>query len=420
MSSEKEQDSDESHTNESSTLLEKEKSRIIQKEKLEPRAIMQRFLNILPGIPQISYLTKKHQVSIDTPSYFRFLGAGTCSQVFEIPSTSDVFKVANDPGSETDHLWNEYYMHTRIVEMTRHGPFSGFEITKQKFFVSMNDTAWWSDHLKYFPPHLLHKPANLFCYERILPLSQPHRNALIDRYAPDQAKITELKADPANRGCLARIYLGKRRETRNDYSFQVRNFNLHLDQMEDLGMNYKEYGTAMGKALATLHWGCFIDGKGVEFVLGSPGEIQNFNKPGSSCFPLLKAPIRKPLTIDQISKLAPNTSTWQSYAAVYAVATTKIWMLDFSRCSVLSEDKEEMKAQLMQSFFGNCPYYPRPSPVLARDGKLWELFRQSYEITSADCIVRRRQKLMFYDHIPGQFMNMVEAEQRARMERMVG
>jgi hypothetical protein len=130
MSSENEKDLDESHTNESSTLLEKEMHRIIQKEKLEPRAILNRFLNILPDIPQMSYLTKKHQVAIDTPSYFRSLGAGTGSQVFEVPGTSDVFKVANDPGSETDRLWNEYYMHTRLVEMQRRGPHSGFEIPK--------------------------------------------------------------------------------------------------------------------------------------------------------------------------------------------------------------------------------------------------------------------------------------------------
>jgi hypothetical protein len=284
----------------------------------------------------------------------------------------------------------------------------------------MNDTAWWSEHLKRFPTQLLHKPSNLFCYERVFPLSQPLRDALIDRYAPDQAKITELKADPANKDCLARIYLGKGRETRNDYSFQVRNFNLHLDQMEDLGMNFKEYSTAMGKALATLHWGCCIDGKGVEFVLGSPGGIQNFKKPGSGAYPPPKAPIRKPLTENQISKLAPNTSTWQSYATAYTLPTTGIWMLDFSRCSVLSEDMKEMKAQMMQSFFGNCSYYPRPSPALARDKTLWKLFRQSYELISGYFIRGRRQKIWFHDHIPGGFMDMVEAEQRARMNRMVG
>jgi len=67
------------------------------------------------------------------------------------------------------------------------------------------------------------------------------REILIQRYCPESL-VEEIKGSDANRDCLIRPYLGRRRRvvvstrTSRFREFSLRNFPLHLDQMEELGI----------------------------------------------------------------------------------------------------------------------------------------------------------------------------------------
>jgi len=82
------------------------------------------------------------------------------------------------------------------------------------------------------------------------------------------------KSNPRNRDCLATIYLGKWRDLnrRASKAFTLRNFILHLDQMEelnlDLNLEFNAFAVGMANALAVMHWRSNIDSDDVEFVLG--------------------------------------------------------------------------------------------------------------------------------------------------------
>ncbi|OAA63158.1 hypothetical protein ISF_05034 [Cordyceps fumosorosea ARSEF 2679] len=84
-----------------------------------------------------------------------------------------------------------------------------------------------------------------------------------------------LARDKANESCLVRPYLGRRRPEQGGPGpkqrfFSLRNFPLHMDQMEELGLPVAAYATAMADALAFLHWTARVDACDVELVLAAP------------------------------------------------------------------------------------------------------------------------------------------------------
>jgi hypothetical protein len=376
-------------------------------EKLSPKLTLKRFLSVRSTIHTTSSFPERQQAAIGARSQFRSLGAGTCGRVFEVPSTTDIFKVANYPGQETDQMWNDYLMHSKISDVLENWGRDrlAFRVPRHKYFVGEKDNIWWSENLDRFPAQFLKRHSNLLCTERICPLAKPIRESLIDLYAPRNADIANFKADASNKDCLVRIYLGKRRERPNNMFFQLRNFNLHLDQMEELQLDVNEFASAIGEALAIMHWACHIDGNDVEFVLGSSPDV--------SAQPHMI--FAKPLTVQQISALPVDTSTWNAHLNDFKERTTWIWMLDFNRCKSFAKDTNELLMQLLHSFFANDPYFPRPFPSQHRDAFLWTTFRNSYERTSAECF-RRKISPEKHSDLPRVFMDMVEAEQKKRME----
>lgn len=51
--------------------------------------------------------------------------------------------------------------------------------------------------------------------------------------------------------------------------FSLRNYKLHVDQMQSLQLEAEKYATSMADAPAVLHWHMKIDGMDIEFALGS-------------------------------------------------------------------------------------------------------------------------------------------------------
>ncbi|KAJ5639184.1 uncharacterized protein N7484_007046 [Penicillium longicatenatum] len=85
----------------------------------------------------------------------------------------------------------------------------------------------------------------------------------------DDTSNNGLLAQPENKHCLARLYLGRANGPINQGKLSLRNFPLYLKSMEDLHMDVNEIASAMGKAYAMMHWGAAVTGDDVEYVLGT-------------------------------------------------------------------------------------------------------------------------------------------------------
>ncbi|KAB2571406.1 hypothetical protein BFW01_g10021 [Lasiodiplodia theobromae] len=196
---------------------------------------------------------------------------------------------------------------------------------------------------------------------------------------------------PGNRDCLVRVYLGSRRQSakRSERFFSLRNLKLHLNQMEELGMDAEVLAAQVAGALATMHWKARVDGRGVEFVLGSV-------PPGMARL--------KPLTAAELEGLEPGSDTER---LVQKRAAVCLWLLDFDQCGNMSMDDKGVE-RAVEAFCGNEPYYPRPVVVVVVDGedggdgkdaRLWKGFCARYleisdRILSGTALPRYLPRLM--------------------------
>lgn len=123
--------------------------------------------------------------------------------------------------------------------------------------------------------------------------------------------MDDIKRSTADKVCIVRAYLGRRRFRRSDYStrarpsrFQavsLRNFPLYIDQMEE-NLNIspehlEHYSKVMARTLAIMHWLAEVDANDVEFVLAPP------------------------------RRMGPGSATISNILGQHAV-----WMLDFDCC----------------------------------------------------------------------------------------
>ena len=396
--------SSEAESSRAPPLVEKLMANIQLEEQLNPKLTLKRFLSVHSVISISSSFAERQQAAVGTRSQFRSIGAGTCGKVYEVPGTTDVFKVSNFPGQATDQLWNDYQTHARISQV-----FENFgrgnikvQVPRHKYFVGMSDDIWWGENLDRFPNQ--DGPSNLLATERILPLTKVIRESLIDMYCPAERR-KYFKADQSNKDCLVRIYLGKRRSpvVPKFKTFQLRNFLLHLDQIEELELNASEFASGIAEALAIMHWACQLDANDVEFVLGSA--------PDYIAEPHLIQPENIPPGV--IAKMKPNTSTWDASLKNFHKRTTHIWMLDFNRCATFTPDQKGLE-KLVHSFFRNDPYFPRPCAESDQDKELWNFFGKTYLVTAQKCVNKGMLPEKFAG-LPAQFLNMVQAEQKKRM-----
>ncbi|KAF2848261.1 hypothetical protein T440DRAFT_536958 [Plenodomus tracheiphilus IPT5] len=400
--------SGDSEASRTTSLMEKMMESIQLEERLNPKLTLKRFLSVRSVISTNSSFAERQQAAVGTRSEFRSIGAGTCGRVFQVPGTVDIFKVAIYPGQITDQLWNDYITHIKVSKIFEEIGRDKLQVRvpMHKYFVGQDDSTWWNENLARFPKQLVDAPSNVLCAERILPLAKPIREALIDLYCPADARAI-FKADRPNKDCLIRLYMGaRRRPLKSKFTgFQLRNFPLFLDQMEDLELDIADFASSIGEALAMMHWACHLDANDVEFVLGSAPEY--------TAEPALI--LTKPLSIQQVSSMKPNTSTWNAHLADFKRRTTHIWMLDFNRCAEFQPGQSGLQ-QLVHAFFRNDPYFPKPLAALVRDQQLWTCFRKSYEHTSDLCFQSDKSEAR-HSQLPKRFVEMVVEEQRSRLEK---
>lgn len=348
---------------------------------LDSEDLLRRFLSIRSALSTSSSLAERQQSAVGTFSKFRHIGAGQCGTIFEVPGATWVYKVAK---RLDNHLWNDYHMHTRIFEACQTAPNElDFRVPTPHFFISDTDEDWWTENLHRFPEEHRRRDARVLCMERVLPLVQPIREALIDQYCPKEIRL-EAKRKPGEQDCLVRVYLGKKRE---DFSrvkkptWSLRNYKLHLDQMLKIGLDVQRFAENMADALAIMHWSAGVDAGDVEFILGSlPGNV------------IVDSIISRPLLSDEIAALPPNTSTRLRQDRNFKLRHTQLCLIDFNRCKSITRDMDGI-AQAVAAFYINDPYYPRPCGDTDADQLLWDCFRTRYLRTSASYVADEAKDL---------------------------
>ena len=195
-----------------------------------------------------------------------------------------VIKIPNTPSKE-DKLFNDYKIHTLV--------YRAFETVRStRLAVHVHYCIRWvdakSEESRAEKSTLFSKdiPTPNFCLlsECIFPLHLPVREAIVDALCPPAIKgnKSEFLKKPEDKGCLVRIYLGRRNDSRTmePRNIRLRNFPLHVDEMERLGLDPKDYANAIAQALAFLHWKAGADANDVEFVLGCCPQV--------SCIPTVQ------------------------------------------------------------------------------------------------------------------------------------
>lgn len=283
---------------------------------------------------------------------FRRIGQGFCGTVWAAPPGSgDTFAIKREDGGPGRSLQNDFDMHVHILRSLS-GSLPKLQVPCCHQFISGRNQDWWDELVSKFPAEF-QVPCNALVSERIPPFSKDVRETLIEEYCPCslRPKIESIKSSEPNQDCLIRPYLGRRRrlEKNSKYkSFSLRNFPLHVDQVEELKLDGKLYARIMAETLAHLYWRANVDANDVEFVL---------------------APPRK----NHMDQLGENSSVIGSKKLGEHV----IWILDFDCCRQMSLNEKGVE-QAVAAFYRNDPYYPRPGRNNSMDQALWEEFKHRF------------------------------------------
>ncbi|TQN72968.1 hypothetical protein CSHISOI_02475, partial [Colletotrichum shisoi] len=334
-----------------------------------PEQVLQRMLSTKSYISTASSFAKKHKAAHSDPSqrYFEELGKGQCGTVYGLLGTATVTKLPNTQ-DKVKELHADYLMHLSIQEaIHKHDPDHEFSVRVPKLDTWHAPTSrFWAECGLLFDPHV---DGNNFALvsERILPAPLPVREALVDALLPTtiRRRKQDFLALPENKNCLIRIYLGRRHTTEKQDRIQnlkLQNFPLHVNEMEELGLDTAHFASLMANTLAIMHWGAMVDGNDVEFILGSsPAQSRILS-----------------------SKEAKALTMWQLADAVnidFIRRTMEMWLIDFNQCTEIRDDKAGID-KLVKAFIFNDPYYPRPNQGTSRDRELWGVFRKDYLNTS--------------------------------------
>ncbi|KAK0736612.1 hypothetical protein B0T21DRAFT_411772 [Apiosordaria backusii] len=342
--------------------------------------------------------------SKDPETPYHKIGFGQCGLVCTQPNRHSVVKIAGPyfhDGLAEDHL-----CHLRLLDaLSYHGDsMSTCRIPSVLTYIDKADNDWWATNQPLLPPDPKFPfPSMALITERIPPLPNTIRHALIERYCPRnlQEKAMTLLA---NKDCLARIYLGRRHRPGAPLppNFTLRNFNFCLDQMIECGLPVEEYAKTMGQCLAIMHWGARMDGYDVEFVLGGERQPEATRQPEAS-----------PMASQSLG--------------VFGQLEHRVcmWVLDFNLCNrlvkdddaFLLENEEAVIAQLVLGFFENDPYYPLPMMEEGSvDEKLWSVFRGEYEQKAA--VILRESSCL--QHLPSKFMDACVQREQQSLQQGLG
>lgn len=266
------------------------------------------------------------------------------------------------------------------------------------WYTNASDTPWWATSLPHFPPQT--RAYNAMCSDLIPPLPQARRIGLVDNYCPERLR-DEIKKSGTNSDCIARLYLGRRREGRQSRFFSLRNYPLWLDQAEQLGLPVEKYTKIMAQTLAMMHFEAKIDANDVEFVLGSPPLDREAKLVPSRKIAVLpcNTGTRGTRTIQLSEHSRP------SHAQDNGAPDLALWLLDFDCCGAITMDEVGMEIAAL-AFYRNDPYFPRPG------SQLWDVFSEHYKCAGREMLAQGPDQ-----DLPVVFVGKLCALQKSPMNR---
>jgi hypothetical protein len=174
----------------------------------------------------------------------RRIGQGFCGTVWaDFSGIGDAIKREDGGPGRSLH---EFVMHQMILKY-----WSGkcaARVPRCYQYIASDD-QWWERILSKYPSTL--QPCNVMVTERIPPFLDGVRERLIDTYCPEKLRPSIKMSEP-DRDCMIRPYLGRRRRlaTSRFQAFSLRNYPLHVDQMEEMALDTIMYARIMAETLA--------------------------------------------------------------------------------------------------------------------------------------------------------------------------
>ncbi|OAA73480.1 hypothetical protein ISF_00381 [Cordyceps fumosorosea ARSEF 2679] len=255
-----------------------------------PEARLKRLLSVRTVVSTASSFAERQQAAMGVLVDFREIGTGSIGKVFEHPGTVFAYKLPLLDDSAK--LWNNYIRPSRDSSML--------------LVCSPSDRGFfWYENLHRFPntEQFPRQPRNILCLERIFPLPKPTREALIDKYCPAWIK-SQISANEASKDCLIRPYLGCVKYSSGQQFFSLHNFQLHANQVLDLGMDATELLSPLKEEQA----------------------------------------VRNIINLRQILALRPNSSTYEvaTHSNVdFPKRLTSLWLIDFDDCHDIAMDMDD-------------------------------------------------------------------------------
>lgn len=306
-------------------------------------------------------INKAHGTNSKT---LQVIGRGTCGTVYEIPGIDRVLKLGSP---SRNNIWWDF-----LATNTAHNVFAACEplFKHSRYFpgdVSIprvpcgfefhtdKDTPFWNDLAKELPADEK-MPRAGFTMERILPLPEEIRRALITLFFHSSEQAVALASvNKENSACLIRPYFGKNAPPDVEYD-SLWNFELHLNQMTQLGLDTRRLVKEMAIGLSVMHWQACLDGRDIEFVLGTSDK-----RPALPPTIFDVEDVSKPFDISDIDSKQ---------------RLTRMWVLDFDKTRRFSmeDTNAEILGKLIPAVHGNDPYYPNPT----LDENLWNVFANTY------------------------------------------
>ncbi|GKT51413.1 uncharacterized protein ColSpa_11594 [Colletotrichum spaethianum] len=344
---------------------------------------LKRMLSTRTVVSTASPFAQRQQAAVGTNAQFHEIGTGSIGKVFEQPGTTFAYKLPIT--DQTDKLWNNYVIHKCIEASFQSLPyFDGqVEIPRCFWYATPKTQAFWDLNLALFPEtkEFSRKPRHVLCMERIFPLPRPMRHALIEKYCPPHGR-EKMKSDAVNKDCLVRPYLGRVKFGHGGLFFSLRNFKLHADQIQELGVVAADLYTGMAHALAVLHWDTKIDGNDIEFVIGSS--------------PVEEQTVRADISLPTLMAMHPQTSTYETAThtgADFTKRVTSLWMIDFDGCYDITMDEAGVN-KAVSAFLDANHYCPKPNTGNPFIESLWKDFSTRYLLYSRIIFeIRRESKL---------------------------
>ncbi|CAD0112658.1 unnamed protein product [Aureobasidium uvarum] len=327
---------------------------------VDPHTLLCRMLSLEAVLP-ISEDTRS-QVASNTQ-----IGKGQCGTIYTLHNPNQVTKTPNST-KKIPELQSDHISHEAVCGAFENAPealSSKANVPKVHSFMSPPSD---DDGLSYWirgSDEQIDLASNYnygLLSERIFPLRDPIPAALVRVMCPSSpaASIEICLTKPTNNNCLVRLYLGRRgidRTKTNPEDTSLRNFPLHIDEMENLCLPIPTYISTIAESLALMHWKAHLDANDIEFVLGAS----------------------------------------RTHNQGHGVS---IWVLDFNQCRVFSHNQAGLK-QLVDGFWWNDPYCPRPGTEHPQDRVWWTMFLSKYSDASA---------LLTDSKMPRHFIQAVEEE----------